>query len=160
MRGLLGGWAMIGLPPGQDALVRSRLEEDRLLLGRIDWIRGVLHAGAREELLGRGEAPQVLLAAALGLDTPEELGAQLPAIGDPEAALALAVWLEEAVGGRGEDDRRPLVKITFEATGMVLRVPEAAAARTAITPLRTWLLEGPAGGVLRFRPAAFRRANG
>ncbi len=76
-----------------------------VLLARLDWLGTMMHHAQPPVRLHAGEAPQVLLAAALGLGTPEEAHDRLPRIADPEAALALALWLQakapEATVGDG-----------------------------------------------------------
>lgn len=70
------------------------MDEDLLLLARLDWLRSLLHHDPPLERCYGGEAPMVLLAAALGVGTPEEAGTGMPDIVDPEAAVALALWLQ------------------------------------------------------------------
>lgn len=94
LRGLFGGWIEVGVPPGSEDRVRLKLEEDMILMARLDWLGSMLHRMPPRARLRSGEAPAVLLAAALGLGTPEEAGERLPRIQDPEAALALALWLQ------------------------------------------------------------------
>jgi len=94
VRGLLSGWIEVGVPEGEQGRVHQRLEEDLLLLGRLDWLRSVLHHAPPRQRILLGEAPAVLLACALGIGTPEEAGERLPIINKPEAALALALWLQ------------------------------------------------------------------
>jgi hypothetical protein len=105
LRALLGGWIEIGVPPGSEHRVQPRLEEDMVLLARLDWLGTMMHHAQPPARLHAGEAPQVLLAAALGLGTPEEARERLPHIVDPEAALALALWIQakapEATVGDG-----------------------------------------------------------
>lgn len=104
LRALMGGWIEIGVPPGSEARVRGLLEEDMSLLARLDWIGTLLSHAPIAKRLEAGEAPAVLLAAALGLGTPEEGRARLPEPATPRAALALATWIHakapEAVLGR------------------------------------------------------------
>lgn len=94
VRGLLSGWIEIGVPAGEQARVHQRMDEDLLLLGRLDWLRSLLHHAPPRQRVLLGEAPAVLLACALGMGTPEEAGNRLPEILQPEAALALALWLQ------------------------------------------------------------------
>jgi len=94
VRGLISGWIEIGVPEGGRHRLREHMEEDLTLLARLDWLRAfMLHAPPMQRCFS-GEAPQVLLAAGLGIGTPEEAGEQLPDIKDPEAAFALALWLQ------------------------------------------------------------------
>lgn len=94
LRALLGGWVECGVPPGSEGRVRVRLEEDMVLLARLDWLGSMLHHPQPLKLLQAGEAPSVLLAAALGLGTPEEARERLPRVPDPEMAVALALALQ------------------------------------------------------------------
>lgn len=94
LRALLGGWIEIGVPPGSEGRVRLRLEEDMILLARLDWLGSMMHHPQPLRRLHAGEAPMVLLAGALGLGTPEEARERLPKVLDPEAAIALAFWLQ------------------------------------------------------------------
>lgn len=94
LRNLFSGWIEFGLPPGAETRVRIKQEEDAALLARLDWLGTMLSHGATRAQLTGGEAPAILLAAALGLHTPEEAGVRLPRIGEPEAALAAALWLQ------------------------------------------------------------------
>jgi hypothetical protein len=94
LRALLGGWIECGVPPGAESRVPLRLEEDMILLARLDWIGSMLHHPQPLKLLESGEAPSVLLAAALGLGTPEEARERLPRVPDPEMAVALALALQ------------------------------------------------------------------
>ena len=66
LRALLGGWIEIGVPPGSEHRVHARLEEDMLLLARLDWVGTMLPAPPPCSRLEAGEAPSVLLATALG----------------------------------------------------------------------------------------------
>jgi hypothetical protein len=104
LRALMGGWIEIGVPPGSEPRVRTLLEEDMQLLARLDWIGTLLAHAPVAQRLEAGEAPAVLLAAALGVGTPEEAHAALPLVQEPRAALALATWLQakapDAVLGR------------------------------------------------------------
>lgn len=95
VRGLLNGWIEIGVPPGEQHRVHQRMDEDLLLLGRIDWLRALLHHSPPRQRVMKGEAPAVFLACALGLGTPEEAGQRLPVIEQPEAGLGLALWLQK-----------------------------------------------------------------
>jgi hypothetical protein len=70
------------------------MDEDLLLLGRLDWLRSLLHHAPPRQRVLLGEAPAVFLACALGMGTPEEAEERLPLILQPEAALALALWLQ------------------------------------------------------------------
>ncbi len=94
VRGLINGWLEIGVPEAEKPKLHSHMEEDLVLLARLDWLRSFLHHNPPLERCVGGEAPTVFLAAALGLGTPEEAGEQLPEIKDAEAALALALWLQ------------------------------------------------------------------
>lgn len=94
VRGLISGWIEIGIPPGEEHRLRDRMEEDLQLLARLDWLRSLLHHDPPLERCYGGEAPMVLLAAALGVGTPEEAGTSMPEILSPEAAIALALWLQ------------------------------------------------------------------
>ena len=94
VRGLISGWIEVGIQPGSEHRLKERMEEDLILLGRLDWLRSMLHHTPPMERCFGGEAPAVLLSAALGIGTPEEAGGQLPEIIDPEAAIALAIWLQ------------------------------------------------------------------
>lgn len=94
LRALLGGWIECGVPPGSEGRVHLRLEEDMLLLARLDWLGSMMNHPLPLKRLEAGEAPAVLLAAALGLGTTEEAGARLPQVIDAEAAIALAFWLQ------------------------------------------------------------------
>lgn len=94
VRGLLSGWIEIGVPEGEQKRVQHRMDEDLRLLGRLDWLRSMLHHAPPRKRVLLGEAPAVFLACALGLGTPEEAGERLPLINQPEAALALALWLQ------------------------------------------------------------------
>ena len=94
VRGLISGWIEIGIPEGEEHRLRERMEEDLTLLARLDWLRSILHHSPPIQRCYAGEAPQVLLAAGLGVGTPEEAGGRLPDIKDPEAAVALALWLQ------------------------------------------------------------------
>ena len=92
VRGLILGWAMVGVPHGEEAKLQSRLDEDLSLLGRLDWLRAVLYQTPAISRLERGEAPDVLLAAALRYGTPEEAGDRLPDILLPQAAIAISIY--------------------------------------------------------------------
>ena len=94
VRGVISGWIEIGIPPGEEHRLNERMDEDLTLLARLDWLRSILHHSPPMQRCYGGEAPQVLLAAALGVGTPEEAGERLPDIKDPEAAVALALWLQ------------------------------------------------------------------
>jgi hypothetical protein len=94
VRGLLSGWIEIGVPEGEQHRVHQRMDEDLLLLGRLDWLRSLLHHAPPRQRVLLGEAPAVFLACALGMGTPEEAGDRLPKILQPEAALALSLWLQ------------------------------------------------------------------
>lgn len=94
LHNLFSGWIELGVPPGAEARVRIRQQEDAILLGRLDWIGTMQAHGPSRALLVSGEAPTVLLAAGLGLQTPEDAGTRLPRIQEPEAALAAALWLQ------------------------------------------------------------------
>lgn len=94
VRGLLSGWIEIGVPPGEHHRVQVRIDEDLCLLARLDWLRSFLHHTPPRSMVLQGEAPQVLLACALGLGTPEEAKDRLPTIQRPDAALALSLWLQ------------------------------------------------------------------
>lgn len=94
VRGLISGWIEVGVPPGEEHRLRERMEEDLQLLARLDWLRSLLHHDPPLERCYGGEAPMVLLAAALGVGTPEEAGTLMPDIVSPEAAVALALWLQ------------------------------------------------------------------
>ena len=65
-----------------------------MLLARLDWVGSMMHHPQPLKRLEAGEAPTVLLAAALGLGTPEEARERLPQVLDAEAAIALAFWLQ------------------------------------------------------------------
>jgi len=105
LRALLGGWIELGVPPGSEDRVRLRLEEDMLLLARLDWLGSMMQHPQPLKRLQAGEAPVALLAAALGLGTPEEARTRLPQIVDPESAIGLALWLQAvAPDGRLEHD--------------------------------------------------------
>lgn len=99
LRGLFSGWIEIGVPAGSEARVRLKIEEDMILLARLDWLGSMLHHVPPQARLQAGEAPAVLLAAALGLGTPEEAGEMLPRVLHPEAALAAAAWLQALAPG-------------------------------------------------------------
>jgi|FLOH01.1.fsa_nt_gi hypothetical protein len=94
VRGLLSGWIEIGVPESEQSRLRQRMDEDLLLLGRLDWLRSMLHHAPPRQRILLGEAPAVLLACALGLGTPEEARERLPIIHQAEAAVALALWLQ------------------------------------------------------------------
>lgn len=93
LRALLGGWIEIGVPPGSEDRVHSRLEEDMALLARLDWIGSMMITTPPPERMEAGEAPGVLLAVALGISSAEEARARLPLIQNPRAAVAAALWL-------------------------------------------------------------------
>ena len=94
VRGLVHGWLEIGVPETEMPRLRAHMEEDLVLLARLDWLRSFLHHSPPLERCTGGEAPSVFLAAALGLGTPEEAKERLPEIKDAEAALALSLWLQ------------------------------------------------------------------
>ena len=94
IRGLLGGWVEVGVPPGSEHRVRARLDEDMALLQRLDWLGSMLIHTPPLQRMEAGEAPQVLLAVALGMGSPEEARAKLPGILEPRAAVGAAVWLQ------------------------------------------------------------------
>lgn len=103
VRGLITGWALIGITDAQKDGLRDRIDEDRVLLGRLDWIREALRVEPEVKTLARGEAPQVLLAAALGFGTPEEAHNAIPHTRVPVAGLALALWVHMATNGKAAD---------------------------------------------------------
>lgn len=94
IRALLGGWVEVGVPPGSEHRVRARLDEDMALLQRLDWIGSMLIHTPPLQRMEAGEAPQVLLAVALGMSSPEEARTRLPVIHDPRAAVGAALWLQ------------------------------------------------------------------
>ena len=94
IRALLGGWVEVGVPPGSEHRVRPRLDEDMALLQRLDWIGSMLIHAPPLQRMEAGEAPQVLLAVALGMSSPEEARARLPVIHEPRAAVGAALWLQ------------------------------------------------------------------
>lgn len=157
-RGLLSGWALLGVPKDHESRVKDRLEEDRLLLGRLDWIRGVLRAGPRLEVILAGEAPQVILAAALELGTPEEAGDRLPRHKDARAALALALWARWAVG---EEPGHEPVALEFADGALVARAqcPVPREVDATWTARFADLLLAPASAEsIRFRRGLFAAA--
>lgn len=152
---LLSGWLLIGIPPGQETAVEARLDEDRLLLARLSWLRGVLHAGVRPEVLLAGEAPRVLLAAALGLGTPEEAASRLPRFADPQAGLALALWAQAVRGNDGE----AVPSVGIGEQGLVARHPKASRRagdlEEILEPYRRLLVTKPDGSTIHFKPGVF-----
>ena len=125
VRALLSGWASLGLKADQEPLLRERLQEDRTLLSRLDWIRGVLHAGPRRHVLLHGEAPRVMLAAGLGYGTPEEAGERVPSIHKPIAGYALALWAQAVAGENGGGRNAPL-PVAVGEDGLTAEAPSGA----------------------------------
>lgn len=137
LRALLGGWIEIGVPPGSEGRVRMRLEEDMLLLARLDWLGTMMHYPLPVKRLHAGEAPAVLLASALGLGTPEEARERLPQVLDPEAAIALAFWLQ-AVAPDGLADHDLHLSWSSRSLVVTVKSPREAsldAWRAAFAPL-------------------------
>ncbi|MFK5956037.1 MAG: hypothetical protein QM477_06295 [Planctomycetota bacterium] len=154
VRGLISGWIEIGIPQGEQHRLRERMEEDLALLARLDWLRAVLHHSPPIQRCYGGEAPAVLLATALGVGTPEEAGDRLPDIASPEAAVALALWLQ------GTTVAYDSASIRLEWFGDQLEV------RLAVTQDQDWglwkntyghLLVEMEAHRLRFRPSCFAR---
>lgn len=147
---LLEGWVQIGVPPGSEGAVHARLEEHARLIARLDWLGSLLAIPPPPERLEAGEAPGVLLAAALGHGTPEEAGARLPRILEPRAAAALALWTQAKIpDGAGAD-----AHLHWE--GRVLAV-EIAAPRAADFE---WWDQRYGGFALRREPHALRMRPG
>ena len=150
---MLGGWIEIGVPPGSEDRVHSRLEEDMALLARLDWIGSMLIATPPAERMESGEAPTVLLAVALGLSSAEEAKARLPLILEPKAAVAAALWLQAHAPHCVLDHD---VKLGWEGRGLVLELRAAPA-----SDLATWetayggLLQSCAAKRIVFRPHCF-----
>jgi hypothetical protein len=95
VQSLLVGWAEIGAG-GEDApRLKHHFVECGTQLARLEWLHGARTLDLSLARLAGGESPKVLLAAAAFNSTPEEVqGEPLPVISTPEAALALALWLE------------------------------------------------------------------
>jgi hypothetical protein len=128
----LNGWIEIGVPDGEFESVGRRFEEDLVLLGRLDWLRSLLHHSPPRHRVLQGEAPAVLLACAMGLGTPEEAGERLPRILQPEAALAASLWLQM----RAEAFDTASLKIAWR--GGCLELTLACANDPEESDLRTW----------------------
>lgn len=96
VRNLLSGWATLGPTENEMPKVSERLEEDRLLLGRLDWIHPYLNQPLLLEFLRKGEAPGVLFAAAMGWGTPEEAGQRMPDCQNKTSLLGWAFWVHLA----------------------------------------------------------------
>ncbi len=154
VRGLLSGWIEIGVPEGEQARVHQRMDEDLLLLGRLDWLRSMLHHSPPRQRVLHGEAPAVFLACALGMGTPEEAGDRLPIINQPEAALAVALWLQRRA------HELDSVSISFGWKGDCLQV-ELASAKDADVSLWSrvyaeWVASAEPNRLL-MRPGGFSR---
>ena len=95
VRGVVAGWIEIGIPKEQKARILANLAQEQVLLLRLEEMhRACVETISTADAIVGGK-PEVFLAATLKLGTPEE-GAQLmPSVLEPEAALALAVWLLE-----------------------------------------------------------------
>jgi hypothetical protein len=95
VRGVIAGWIEIGIPEEQQARLLVNLAQEQELFLRLD----VMHQACIETLSTydamRGDKPEIFLAAALKLGTPEEGAELMPRVHEPKAALALAVWLLE-----------------------------------------------------------------
>ncbi|MGB0952225.1 MAG: hypothetical protein ACPG31_03290 [Planctomycetota bacterium] len=157
VRGLISGWIEIGVPPGEEHRLRERMEEDLQLLARLDWLRSLLHHDPPLERCYGGEAPMVLLAAALGVGTPEEAGTSMPEILAPEAAMALALWLQ------GNTIAYDSASIRIEWFGKQMEV------RLAVAQDHDWsdwnrqfghMVTEQEPHRLRFRPSCFARCPG
>lgn len=154
VRGLLSGWIEIGVPQGEQNRVHQRMDEDLLLLGRLDWLRSLLHHSPPRQRILNGEAPAVLLACALGMGTPEEAAERLPVIEQAEASLALSLWLQM----RAEIFDSSSVKCDWK--GNCLEVTLACANDGDLSSWRRnygqWIAEEEPHRIL-MRPGAFSR---
>lgn len=156
MRGvqaLLVGWAEIGAGDGDAPRLKRHYEECGKLLARLEWLHGARALDLGLERLKSGEAPDVLLAAAGANATPEELReGNAPRILKPDAALALALWLEA---------QRPLEETLLVRTDWVDGCFLVSCDNAAPTELRAWhkawgkLLHSAEDGRLLFRRNAF-----
>ena len=109
VRGVVAGWVEIGIPEGQKARILANLAQEQALLLRLE----EMHQACVEPLSTAdalvGEKPGIFLAAALKLGTPEEGADLMPSVIEPQAALALAVWLLER--NSDHNDVRPSLAI-------------------------------------------------
>ncbi len=94
---LLGNLCQIGPCDGMNARVPAWMEEFQSLSAAQHrlWL---CHRQPNMESLLADVVPELLLAAAMRFGTPGEAGAALPAIEEPQAALGLALWLENVAG--------------------------------------------------------------
>ena len=157
VQALLAGWAEIGTGPSDRDRLRKHQEEGHALLARIEWLHGLQGRELPLARLTAGEAPKVLLAAALLHATPEEAGDHLPQILDPEAAIALACWLQTVLANERADSG--VVRSTWHGGTLEVRVEPVQTAE-----LGPWnelfgglLLEQEDARVV-FRPTCFRPA--
>lgn len=153
VQSLLVGWAEIGVQGDEAQRVRAHHEEATRQLARLEWLHGARARALPLERLAGGEAPQVLLAAAVCHATPEEAGDKLPRVLDPEAALALALWAE-AQRAEGEP-----AEVRFRWDGMQLELRLENAAATDLTDWQArWgrFLAAQAPGTVSFRAGCFR----
>lgn len=160
VRGLLHGWAQVGVPQQDIDQLEDRFGEDLNLLARLDWLHALVANNLPLERVEGGEAPVVLLAAALGYGTPDEpRGRQdhrLPQAAQPAGALSLALWLHEAV------EPSTLDRLQWRLEGGQLRVEHPQTRARDFGPWHTrygnLLAEGSevASGRLLYRRGVFQ----
>ena len=155
VRGLILGWAMVGVPVSEENKLQNRLDEDLVLLGRLDWLRAMLHQPPTLERLEKGEAPSVLLAAALRLGTPEEAQETLPLITQPLASLALCLWCLARAG----TDEQPLTTSWKDGSLVVSHSGKGLPSKKWVDSFAKYTLDHSTEGEVRFRADCFRHAQ-
>jgi hypothetical protein len=93
VRGVVAGWIEIGIPEEQKARLLANLAQEQVLLLRLDEMHQACVEAISTSDAIVGSKPEVFLAATLKLGTPEEGAELMPSVLEPQAALALAVWL-------------------------------------------------------------------
>ena len=153
VQALLVGWAEIGVVGDEATRVRAHHEEGAILLARLEWLHGARVRGLPLERLVSGEAPRVLLAAAACNATPEEAGLLLPEVLVPDAALALALWVE----AQRPDGEPASVRFAWQGNALTLRIENAVPVALEAWHAR-WgtLLTEHSPGAATFRPGCFR----
>ncbi len=125
VRGVVAGWIEIGIPEQQKTRILANLAQEQVLLLRLE----EMHQACVEPLSTSdalvGDKPEIFLAATLKLGTPEEGADLMPSVIEPQAALALAVWLLE----RNCDDND--VRPTLETVEGVITVSIEGSTRNA-----------------------------
>lgn len=124
VRSLLSGWAMLGPGSTEEKTLNLRLKEDKTLLARLDWIHSFQNTFLDPALLLSGEAPAVLLAARLGLGTPEEAYKTLPSYSEPGIALGIAFTLQALARTAADPNLKPLIHIQIKNGQTHFQLPE------------------------------------